>query len=228
MGKPTVSFLIPAYRDEDTISTVVSEAVALGKKITSKFEVIVINDASPDATGEVLEKLKKQFNQLKVITHQKNAGYGGTIKDLYYAGKNEWLFTVPGDNQIPVSEITKLMPFINKADIILGRRVNRHDPPARLRQSKIYNVLLHILYGIKIHDVNTVRLIRRSVMEKIKLTTTSAFVDAEQLISAGRAGFKIIEVPIEHSARSDESGAGGGSLRTILPTIVDMIKFRLY
>ena len=223
---PSLSFIIPAYRDEDTIECVVRDAVRVGKKVAKQFEIIVINDASPDQTGEVLIKLTKTIKELQVITHTDNTGYGGTIRDLYYAGKCEWLYSMPGDNQIPAEEVMKLIPHTPKADMIIGWRVNRQDPPERLRQSKIYNWLLRVLFGLTLHDVNSVRLVKKKLFDRIILHSRSAFVDAELAIRAKRLGFRTLEVPIAHRGR-DSTGAGGGKLRTILPTIWDMLKFRI-
>lgn len=223
----SLSIVIPAYRDEDTISDVVKEADKVARDIALKHEIVVINDNSPDGTGEILEHLKRKVKNLRVLHHGENKGYGGTIRDLYYEAKYEWIFSVPGDNQIPVGEVKKLLPATNRADMILGKRVNRQDPPARLRQSKIYNTLVGFLFHIPISDVNSVRLMKRKILEKVTLTTASAFVDAELVIRALWTDFSVVEVPINHKARGDESGAGGGSLRTIMPTIVDMMKFRM-
>lgn len=222
-----LSILIPAYRDEETIEDVIKNADAVAKKITDTYEIVVINDASPDGTGAILSRLGKKYPALRVITHTENTGYGGTIRDLYYAGKMEWLFTVPGDNQIPPAELLKLVPSTNQADLIIGKRVNRHDPPARLRQSYVYNRLLRILFGLKLTDINSVRLMKSTMFKTIHLTSPSAFVDAELSIRAIRKGFKVIEVPIAHCSRCDEDNAGGGKMKTIIPTIADMIWFRI-
>jgi glycosyltransferase involved in cell wall biosynthesis len=226
MKLSSLSILIPAYRDEDSIAQVVSDADAAGKRNADTYEIIVINDASPDKTGQVLSDLRKKYINLKVLTHKVNAGYGGTIRDLYYAAKMEWQFTAPGDNQIPVAEVAKLIPYTTHADMIIGWRTNRHDPPARLRQSHTYNRLLRMLFGLKLHDVNSVRLMKSRMLDRIRLTSQSAFVDAELAIRAIRANFAVAEVPIVHAARKDETSAGGGMLKTILPTIFDMIRFR--
>lgn len=225
---PSLSILIPAYNDEQTIGKTVLEAYKVGRKCTRKLEIIVLNDASPDNTGKVLETLRKKIPVLKILKHTINGGYGAAIKDLYYAGKNEWLFTTPGDYQIPPQEILKLIKNIGKADMVIGWRVKRRDPPNRLRQSRIYNTLLRVLYDISLKDINSVRLMKRPIMENIALTTKSAFVDAELTIMALKKGYRVIEVPISHKAREvGEVTAGGGKLKTILPVIKDMLIFRL-
>lgn len=224
----SLSFLIPSYRDELTIATVVAKAHEVGKRLNIPFEIVVINDHSPDNLTEELRKLKKTVPQLNAITHMQNKGYGTTIKELYLAGTKEWLFTIPGDYQVSAVELKHLLPFTNKADMILGRRVKRSDIPSRKRQSKIYNMLLQKLFRMPVHDANSVRLMRRSIMQNVKLTSSSAFVDAELVLRARDAGFRIAEAPITHRGRAYGSGAGGGgSLKTILPTIKDMILFRI-
>jgi glycosyltransferase involved in cell wall biosynthesis len=225
MQKIELSILIPAYNDSETIGAVIKEADIVAKKIATNYEIRVINDASYDDTSQKLTKLQKVYPKLTFATHLKNAGYGGTIRELYQTGKYSWLFTVPGDYQISPLEILKLTPYATQADMIIGRRINRHDPPERLRQSKIYNTILRLLYGIDLHDVNSVRLVKRDVIKSIVLSTTSAFVDAELVIDAKRQGKKVIEIPIIHKARGVEAGAGGGNMRTILPTIKDMLLY---
>ncbi len=83
MRFPSVSILIPAYNDEETVASVILKADTIAKKITRTYEIMVINDASRDGTGDVLNNLLKKYPQLTVLTHTVNQGYGGTIQELY-------------------------------------------------------------------------------------------------------------------------------------------------
>ena len=134
------------------------------------------------------------------------------------------MFSLPGDYQIEPAEVMKLWPHRLEADMIIGWRKSRHDSGARLRQSGIYNGLLRAMFRLNIHDVNSVRLMKTSIMKSIKLTTTSAFVDAELIVRAIRDGFRVIEIPIAHRARTGV-GASGGKPKIIIPTIMDMLRF---
>ncbi len=220
----SLTFIIPAYNDEATIETVVTKAVGVGTHLGVSFDILVINDASGDNTGGILSDLTKRIRNLSVITHTKNAGYGRTIKELYQKARNIWLFSVPGDYQIEPEEITKLWPYRNNADMIIGWRRRRREHPARRVQSHIYNMLLRLLFNLSLHDVNSVRLMKTSLMTSIRLKTSSAFVDAELAIRSQRAGFRIMEIPIEHRARTGV-GANGGRITTIMPTIRDMLTY---
>lgn len=222
----SLSILIPAYKDEDTIELVVKRAVQTARAVTSTFEIIVLNDASPDKTGEILQRLKKQTPQLKVRTHIINQGYGRTFSELYASGIHDWLFTIPGDYQIDPMEITKLVPLTNRADMIIGWRVDRQDNQKRKQQSAFYNALLRLFFGISVHDMNSIRLMKRDVMKNRVLPVKSAFVDAQLTIGAIRDGFTVIEEPIAHRKRIT-SGASGGKLSVILPVIWEMLRYKM-
>jgi glycosyltransferase involved in cell wall biosynthesis len=226
MKLSSLSILIPAYKDEDTIEVVVKRAVQAARAVTSTFEIIVLNDASPDKTGEVLLRLKKHIPQLKVQTHTINQGYGRTFSKLYSSGIYDWLYIIPGDYQIDPMEITKLVPSTNRADMIIGRRVKRQDNEKRKQQSAVYNALLRFLFGISIRDINSIRLMKRDVMKNRVITARSAFIDAQLTIGAIRDGFTVIERPIVHRKRMT-SGASGGKLSIILPVIIEMLKYKL-
>lgn len=221
----TITFLVPTYNDEATIAAVIEQCIHTGKQIAKKFSVLVINDGSTDHTPHILDELANTYPNVILLTHQRNAGYGPTIKELYIKAGNDWMFTVPGDNQIPPQEISKLIPLTTSYDIIIGKREQRNDNLLRYAQSKIYNTLLRYLYGIQISDINSTRLMRRTVIQALSIQSDSPFVDAELVIKAIRDGFKTIEVPIIHKRRATTGATGGNIRRTILPTIRDMVHF---
>jgi glycosyltransferase involved in cell wall biosynthesis len=223
--KLSLSVLVPCYNVAPTVEAVVRDIYRVTDKIADPLEIICIDDGSSDSTNRILRRLTADIPHLSVINHDKNAGYGVTIKELYQTGKYTWLFTFPGDGQYDAKELTKLTPNIENADMILGWRVDRNDPPIRLFQSNVYNALLNLLFNINLHDVNTIRLMKRSIIKQISLHSTSAFVDAELAIHAKHEKFRIIEVPVEHKKRLKKGATGGNILRTILPTIADIIKF---
>lgn len=222
---PSLSILLPTYNDEQTIAQVLRKAASMGKKLAKKFEIIVINDGSTDHTPKILHSLQKEIPQLQILNHSQNQGYGISIKELYYAGTMAWLVTLPGDNQIDPAEVIKLEREHETADMILGKRQKRGDHIKRQIQSRTYNFLLKLFFTIPTSDVNTIRLMKREVMNHVNLQMTSAFVDAELVLKASKMGYKIKEVPILHKARTTPGATGGKFFKTIFPTISDMLRF---
>lgn len=216
----SISLIIPAFNDAQTLPSLITEAKSVLKKVSKNYEILVIDDASQDDTAFFLKKIKSK--RIKFSSHKTNLGHGITLKELYLKASKELLFSLPGNGQIRPIELLKLLPHINEHDMVIGMRKLRHVPIKRRIQSKIYNLLIRFLYGLNLYDINSVRLMKKSKLNKLKLVAKTAFVDAELCYKFKESGFSIIEIPITHNPGSSR---GGGSLKTILPTFIESITF---
>ncbi|SRR5258706_12205207 len=221
-----LTFCIPAYNDAQTIEAVIKRCQEVAISLGFACAIYVVNDGSTDDTGKILTKLGHEIQALSVVTHARNMGYGETIRELYSLATTSWLFTLPGDYQIDPAEVVKLWKTKDDWDIMIGSRTDRQDGKRRQFQAYIYRICLRLLFGLTVGDVDSVKLIRTSAIQNIHITSTSAFVDAELIIRATRAGIRITEIPIAHKKRQEGQG-GGSKLATVWPTIIDMITFRL-
>ena len=218
----SISVIIPAFNDEISLPSLISETNKVLIDISSSYEILVVNDASIDQTSLVLEKMK--FGKLRFWSHSKNKGHGKTLKELYLKASKQLIFSLPGNGQIRPQEIFKLLPHIGEFDMVIGVRKLRHVPLRRKIQSKVYNFLIKVLYDLELSDVNSIRLLKKSKLDKIRLLAKTSFVDAELCYKFSKKGFGIAEVPITHLPGESR---GGGSLRTILPTFIETIVFWL-
>ncbi len=219
----SISVIIPAYNDETTIAKLVQDTDCLLKEISNEYEIVVINDGSKDGTLAVLKDLTKKFTNLRLINHEVNQGFGKTIKELYYAGSKELVFSLPGDYQFAPKELLTMARGLADHDFVIGHRVKRNDPPRRKLQSNIYNLMLRIFYGCSFQDVNSIKLFRKEVLNHFKLESDTPFIDAELCIRTHKAGFKVVEIPIEHLPRLSQ-GASGGKFSVIWDTFSDLVK----
>lgn len=219
----SISVIIPAYNDETTIARLVQDTDCLLKEISSDYEIVVVNDGSKDNTLNVLQELTRKFSNLRLINHEQNKGFGKTIKELYHAGTKDLVFSLPGDYQFAPKELLAMAKGLHKYDLVIGHRVHRNDPPRRKLQSAIYNLMLRIFYGCGYKDVNSIKLFRREILERVKLESDTPFVDAELCIRTYKAGYKVIEIPIEHLPRLSQ-GASGGKFSVIWETFSDLMK----
>lgn len=221
----SLSLIIPAYSDEGTIGKLIADSDALLSQVCHDYEIVVVNDGSKDNTLTVILEAAAKYPNVRVINHEVNQGFGATIRELYLSGTKDLIFSLPGDYQYAPKELLKMAEGLKTHDFVIGLRVHRNDPPRRKMQSKVYNLMLRTFYGHKHKDVNSIKLFRRSILDKIKLLSHSPFVDAELCIRAERAGFKVIEIPIEHLPRLTQ-GASGGKLSVILDTFGDLVRMR--
>jgi glycosyltransferase involved in cell wall biosynthesis len=221
----SVSLVIPSYNDETTVGRLIEDSDKLLKEVCRDYEIVVINDGSKDGTLAVLQEAAKNNRRIRLINHEVNRGFGETIRELYLSGGKDLIFSLPGDYQYAPKELLEMAKGLIENDFVIGLRVKRNDPARRKLQSHIYNTLLRFLYGHRHTDVNSIKLFRKSILDKITLRSHTPFVDAELCIRAERAGFKVVEIPIEHLPRLSQ-GASGGKFSVIWETFSDLFKMR--
>lgn len=219
----SISVIIPAYNDETTVGRLIDDVDCLLKEICTEYEILCINDGSKDNTLAVLEQRAAKFKNIRIINHPRNQGFGRTIRELYLNGKKELIFSLPGDYQFAPKELLTMAHGLKQHDFVIGLRVKRNDPARRKFQSHIYNLMLRLFYGVRFKDVNSIKLFKREILEYFTLESMTPFVDAELCIKAYKAGFAIVEVPIEHLPRLSQ-GASGGKLSVISDTFGDLIR----
>ncbi len=222
---PSISFFCPAYNDEKNIEKVVKRADALLKRYAEVYEILVVNDGSPDKTANVLKKLKKKYSRLRIITHKKNQGYGAALRDGFENSRYELVMYTDGDFQYNPLQFSRLLKFIDNYDLVIGYKIHRNDSTYRYIQSKIFNIFISVMFGLGFKDINcSMKIIRKKILDNIKIETDTAFIDVEIVFKAKRLGAKIKEVGVDHMPRL-HGEAGGVKFRVIWPTIRDMTKF---
>lgn len=223
----SVSFFCPAYHDEENISSVVKAADKLLKKTAREYEIIVVDDCSPDKTGEIAERLTKEYKNMKVIHHKKNRGYGGALKTGFANSKYDYIAYTDGDNQYNVFEFNKLIPLLKNCDLVAGYVTKKATSKKRKIQSEVYNLCIPLLFGFYFKDINcSMKIFKREVLDNIEIKSESAFIDAEIIIKAKRKRFKIKRAEVTHQPRL-HGIAGGAKFKVIFSTFKEMIKFRL-
>ena len=110
MIKNLLSFVIPCYRSEQTIKMVINEIIeTVSQKPTFDYEIIAVNDFSPDGVYEVLKKLAVDNHKIKVINFSKNMGKHSAVLAGYAVAHGEYIIDLDDDYQSPVSELWKLL-----------------------------------------------------------------------------------------------------------------------
>lgn len=219
----SISVIIPAYNEEENIKLCVEESLKEVGEITPDYEILVVDDASKDKTGEILDELADKYEQVRVIHHEKNMATAGALKTLFKNAKKDILFYIPGDRQCRIFEIHKYLDVIDKYDIIFGWRVNRADPWYRILFNKAYHLALRVLFGVKIHDVEGSSMWKKKVFEDVGMDAQGAFVLTEVMLQATKKGYKAGEVKTIHYPR--EAGKQTGvHPKEILRNITDVLK----
>ncbi|MCD6588321.1 MAG: glycosyltransferase family 2 protein [Candidatus Fermentibacteraceae bacterium] len=225
MDKPTVSFFCPAYNDEGNIRGTVENVVSTLEKYSSYYDVTIVEDGSPDNTAEVCDALSEEYPHVSVIHNSGNLGYGGALKVGFNAAKKYEIATyTDGDGQYDFREFKLLLDAWDGECVVSAYRVNRADNAARVLQTRVYGVLLRVLFNLKLKDVNcSMKLFPKAALDGIEIHSDSAFIDAEMLIKLSRLGYRIKQVGVHHLPRL-HGAASGAKPAVVLTTIKDMLR----
>lgn len=198
-----ISFFFPAFNDEKTIGGLVSRALDLLPTLTDEYEVLVVNDGSTDSTQEVLEELARGSKHLKLVRHEQNLGYGAALRSGFTHTSKELIFYTDGDGQYDVGEMPKLLPLIATGrDVVNGYKISRSDPAYRRIAGGIYNRMARLLFCLPIRDVDCdFRLIKRSAISSIELTSSGGAACIELVYKLQRSGCVFAETPVHHYQR---------------------------
>jgi len=223
-GQLGITIFFPVYNDEWTVRTVTEKALQVLSSITDRYEVLIIDDGSPDHSGQIADELARQQPEyVRVIHHARNLGYGAAIKAGFRNARYEWICQTDGDDEYDVCDLVKLIRLKDYYDLIITFRYVKAYRSGRQFISWVYNHVLGFLFKTKYRDVSTgLRLVRKSLVEEINLHSDSPFIGAELAIKVMLKGFRVGEVGIQTFPRKFGRGAST-SPRNIIATIRDMI-----
>jgi len=201
---PGLSIFFPAYNDSGTIASLVIAARASAQKLTTDFEIIVVNDGSADHTAQIADELAQTYPEVRVIHHPANRGYGGALRTGFSESRKTLIFYTDGDAQYDPAEMEALWPKMEPGvDVVNGYKISRSDPMHRIIIGRVYHHTVKILFGLKVRDVDCdFRLIRRVVFDRITLEHNSGVICLELMKKLTDAGCRIEEVPVHHYHRT--------------------------
>jgi dolichol-phosphate mannosyltransferase len=196
--------IIPTYNELDNIQKLIPDVLSRNKNV----DILIVDDNSPDGTGNYVEELSKTMQGLKLIKRPQKMGLGTAYIDGFkYALANNYgyIFEMDGDYSHDPKEIKNFLKAIKKFDIVLGSRyisgVNVVNwPMGRLLLSYFANSYTRIITGLPVMDATGgFKCFRKEVLQAINLDNIKSngyAFQIEMTYKAWKKGFNIGEIPI--------------------------------
>jgi dolichol-phosphate mannosyltransferase/undecaprenyl-phosphate 4-deoxy-4-formamido-L-arabinose transferase len=199
---PIFSILIPTYRGEQNIPELLERLCKVMSNLGEPWEVLFVNDDSPDGTWEVLLELKEMYPQIRAIRLMSNVGQFKALMCGFDHVRGQYIITMDDDLQNPPEEIPKLFDCLKKHPtmdgIIASYPVKHHSPLRRIGKKVVHYI--NCMAGRK--DVNletnSFRLLRRKLVEAVRLHHTRNPVIGPLLFNNSR---HLMNVLVEHHDR---------------------------
>ncbi len=146
-----ISVVIPVANEEATVGPLCR---ALEQVLPSPHEVLFIDDGSTDGTWEELRKLHDR-ERVRLIRFRRNFGKTAALQAGFAAARGEVVFTMDGDLQDDPQEIPRFLEMIGEGyDLVSGWKKHRQDPFTKVIASRIFNWVVGVVTGVKLHDIN--------------------------------------------------------------------------
>lgn len=147
--KKLVSFVIPCYRSEATLPNVIREIEETMKKLENyTYEVILVNDCSPDNTFETIRELCGKYDNITGINLAKNFGQHSALMAGFHYTKGEIVICLDDDGQTPADEADKLLAGIEQgADVVYAKYNHKHHSGFRNWGSHVNELMTRVMLG---------------------------------------------------------------------------------
>lgn len=199
------------WNEEEYIARTLRAAHEAGRTLMANgeiadYEIIVIDDASTDATGRMADEAAAADERVRVVHHPVNRKLGGSIKSGFEAATGDLILYTDADLPFDMKELEKACRIMRQydADIISAYRFDRTgEGYIRTVYSFIYNALVRIFFGVRMRDVNfAFKLCRGRIFEHITLVSEGSFIDAELVVRAKKLGYSIVQFGVDYFPRT--------------------------
>jgi len=216
----TVSVVVPVYNSAEVLPQLVKELEAIMPVCSSGFELILVNDASPDESWNVITELVEEHSWIHGINLMRNVGQHNALLCGIRSAKYEVVTTIDDDLQNPPEEIPKLLAKLEEGfDVIYGTPEKEQHGFFRDLASRITKLVLQNAMGAEIaRNISAFRVFRTSIRQAFE-DYRGPFVSIDVLLTWGTTRFAAMRV--RHQPRRE--GISGYTLRKLIIHALNMM-----
>jgi len=195
-----ISIVIPLFNEAESLEELFNKLL---KNLKNKYsyEIIFIDDGSIDGSFENLLKIKKRDKNVRIIKFRKNYGKSAALDAGFRIAKGDYVITMDADLQDEPDEIPNLINSLRNSDFdaISGWKYPRYDPFIKKISSKLFNFVVRIFTGIKLHDMNCgLKIYKKEVVKNLRLYgSMHRFIP----VIVSFDGYKFGEIKVKHNPR---------------------------
>jgi glycosyltransferase involved in cell wall biosynthesis len=220
-----LSFVIPVFNEAESLSRLREEIDAVATEQEFDYEVIFVDDGSTDDSWDVIVAEHQRDSSVVGLQFRRNFGKAAALNAGFQLAQGEVVFTLDADLQDDPQEIPKFLEVLESedVDVVSGWKKKRYDPWHKVGPSRVFNLMVSKLTGVRLHDHNCgFKCYRRGVVEEIQLYgELHRFVP----VLAAARGWRVGEVVVKHRER--EYGKSKYGAKRIIKGFLDLLTVHL-
>ncbi|MFH1434937.1 MAG: glycosyltransferase family 2 protein, partial [Pseudomonadota bacterium] len=196
-----VTVILPVFNEEAGLRGMLPGLVDVCRK--EKVSILAVDDGSGDGSAGVV----KGFDEITLVRHAVNRGYGAAIKTGVESADTDWIIMMDSDGQHDPLDIPRFLPLVDACDMTVGVRTGRiTEPVVKALGRKMLRLITSRVCGSRVPDFNSgFRLFRKRVfMEFFDIYPDGFSISTTMMVAFLKAGYDVAYLPIETRAR------GGG------------------
>lgn len=198
----SLSIVLPCHDEVANVARVARQAVRVGREVTDRLEVLVVDDGSRDGTGDRAADLADELPEVRVARNSVNRGYGGALRRGFQEARMAWVFFTDGDGQFDLDQLPELIALTSRCEMAIGYRHRRMDAPWRVWNGRAWTTLVNMLLDMGVRDLNCAfKLFPSDLLRRADLASNGAAINAELLLAARHQGYRVVQWPVRHRAR---------------------------
>jgi dolichol-phosphate mannosyltransferase len=222
-----ISLIIPAHNEQDSLPTLIRDALQCYKRWKIDGEIVIVDDGSTDRTLAVAEELCKKETSIRVLRLDERRGKTRALQEGLRLSSGKVIAIVDADLQYDLTELPSLSTPILSGhfDLVNGWRVERRDSMSKKFSSRVFNRMNQWIFGVTTRDANSgFKAMRRELLEVITPFLQKDF--HRYLVSiSGYMGYRILEIPISHHSRKVGRSKYSNPIR-LVTGFSDMLRVR--
>ncbi|OGH05953.1 MAG: glycosyl transferase [Candidatus Levybacteria bacterium RBG_16_35_11] len=196
-----ISIIVPVFNEEESLPHFYKELKKNVSKLDKNYEIVFVDDGSTDSSLNIIKALEGQDKNVKIVRFRKNQGKAEALTLGFEKAEGDFIITLDADLQDRPDEVGKLLKKVKSGrfDMVTGWRRSRQDNFLRKMPSRLFNLLVFIFRGLKLHDYNS----GLKVYTKEAAKSLNLYGGMHRFIPIllDMNGFKVGEIPVIHSKR---------------------------
>lgn len=218
-----ISLVIPVFNEHESLPSLMAEIDAVSKSQNLRVEVLFVDDGSTDESWDVIRDMSTKEPRIRGVRFRGNFGKAAALQAGFQRAHGDIVLTLDADLQDDPHEIPRFLTAIESGlDVVSGWKQIRHDPWHKVFPSRVFNAMVSVVTGVKLHDHNCgFKAYRSEVVRNVRLYgELHRFVP----VLAAAQGFKVGELAVHHRAR--KFGRSKFGWKRFIKGFLDMVSVR--